>query len=86
MKRSTWSSAAGFFVLLIALPGGVGAAATPAASSIHAAYVLLAEAQGETHALARIIVDAGTPCPDLLGASDVRQPTRPRHNSLNQLQ
>ncbi len=57
--------------------------ATPPAapSTIYAAYVLLAESpSGRTVAFARVIVDPGAPCPQLVGAGKERIATTPRRN------
>lgn len=53
----------------------------PAQTPVYAAYVLLAESpSGRTVAFARVIVDPGAPCPQLIGSAKERIATTPRRN------
>jgi hypothetical protein len=66
---------------LLLAGGALRAEPAPVQSTVHAAYVLLAESPaGETVAFARVIVDPGESCPGLVGAGAERIATRPRSN------
>jgi|CXWL01.1.fsa_nt_gi hypothetical protein len=55
--------------------------AAPARPQVHAAYVLLAESpSGQTVAFARVILDPGAGCPELVGTGTERRATTPRPN------
>jgi hypothetical protein len=70
-------------LMFSALPALCAETASQAATppKVYSAYVLLAETPaGRTVAFARVIIDPGAPCPQLVGAGKERIATTPRQN------